>query len=439
MPTATATSTSWPGSRSSGWATATRRCTAAAHAQLDRLWHASNLYWTEPMLELAERLSARFGGAQAFFCNSGAEAIEAGLKYARKASGKPASSPSRTRSTAARSARSRSRASRRSSAGFGPLLPDVRFARLNDAESLAAACADGEVGCILVEPIQGEGGINPATASVPRVGRRAGGRSRGDCSSSTRCSAVVGRTGTFFAHEQLGVRPDAVALAKGLANGLPIGALLVADDAAARLLARRPRLDVRRQPGGLRGRLRRGGHDRRRAARAGSRDRCAARRRALGTARRSASVRGAGLMLGAELDRPAGPVVSGMPRERPPRRLGGRSRPSADAAARSSPKGRSTQALADPRRGARDEPARASGNDPAGSSASETSRPRPSSPRRCTIRASTSSRRPSRATSPSSGLAEGPLDERPARLRAARASRTATASARSCSRCDAGR
>ena len=62
---------------------------AAAHAQLDALWHVSNLYWTEPMQALAARLSDRFGGAQAFFCNSGAEANEAALKYARKATGKP--------------------------------------------------------------------------------------------------------------------------------------------------------------------------------------------------------------------------------------------------------------------------------------------------------------------------------------------------------------
>src|SRR5437667_3532562 len=61
----------------------------AAQAQLERLWHVSNLYWTGPMAELAARLSARFGGAQAFFCNSGAEAVEAAIKYARKATGKP--------------------------------------------------------------------------------------------------------------------------------------------------------------------------------------------------------------------------------------------------------------------------------------------------------------------------------------------------------------
>src|SRR4029450_977724 len=59
---------------------------AAAREQLDRLWHVSNLYWTEAMVSLAERLSARFGGASAFFCNSGAEAVEAALKYARQAS-----------------------------------------------------------------------------------------------------------------------------------------------------------------------------------------------------------------------------------------------------------------------------------------------------------------------------------------------------------------
>ncbi|HEY2935921.1 MAG TPA: aminotransferase class III-fold pyridoxal phosphate-dependent enzyme, partial [Gaiellaceae bacterium] len=61
---------------------------AAARDQLERLWHASNLYWTEPMAALATRLSERFGGAQAFLCNSGAEAVEAAIKYARKATGK---------------------------------------------------------------------------------------------------------------------------------------------------------------------------------------------------------------------------------------------------------------------------------------------------------------------------------------------------------------
>ena len=190
-------------------------------------------------------------------------------------------------------------------AGFEPLVPDVRFARLNDAESLAAAAADGNVGCVLVEPIQGEGGINPATPDVPPDGRRARRRGAARCSSSTRCSAGSAAPARFFAFEQLGVRPDAVALAKGLANGLPIGALLVADEA----------------PGGFSP----GDHA---STFGGNPVTCAAAcavldaiddelldARARGRARASSAglaelpavqeVRGAGLLIGCELDRPA--------------------------------------------------------------------------------------------------------------------------------------
>ena len=113
--------------------------TRAAHEQLDRLWHVSNLFWTEPMLGLAERLSTRIGGGQSFFCNSGAEAIEAGLKYARKATGKPGI-VALERSFHGRTLGALSVTGQPAKqAGFGPLVPDVRFATLNDAESLAAA------------------------------------------------------------------------------------------------------------------------------------------------------------------------------------------------------------------------------------------------------------------------------------------------------------
>jgi acetylornithine/N-succinyldiaminopimelate aminotransferase len=204
---------------------------AAAHAQLDRLWHVSNLFWTRPMAELADRLSGRFGGAQAFFCNSGAEAIEAGLKYARKASGKPGivalENSFHGRTFGALSVTGQPGKWK----GFEPLVPDVRFARLNDAESLAAAAADGNVGCVLVEPIQGEGGINPATATFLASAAQLA-EANGALLFFDEVQCGLGRTGTFFAHEQLGLRPDLVALAKGLANGLPIGALLVADEAS---------------------------------------------------------------------------------------------------------------------------------------------------------------------------------------------------------------
>ena len=202
----------------------------AAHAQLERLWHVSNLYWTEPMTQLAERLSQRFGGAQAFFCNSGAEAIEAALKYARKASGKTeivaleGSFHGRTCGALSVTGQPAKRAA------FEPLLPGVAFASPNDVASLEAAVTS-ETGCILLEPVLGEGGIIPLDARFVEAARTLA-DDAGALLVFDEVQTGVGRTGTFFAFEQLGVRPDAVTLAKGLANGLPIGCLLVADAAA---------------------------------------------------------------------------------------------------------------------------------------------------------------------------------------------------------------
>jgi predicted acetylornithine/succinylornithine family transaminase len=203
---------------------------AAAQAQLERLWHVSNLYWTEPMTELAHALSQRFGGAEAFFCNSGAEAIEAALKYARKATGKPGvvalhgSFHGRTLGALAVTGQP---AKRRP---FEPLVPGVVFAEPNDAISLGAAVT-GETGCILLEPVMGEGGVRPLEAHFVAAARALADE-HGALLVLDEVQTGVGRTGTFLAFEQLGVRPDAVTLAKGLANGLPIGCLLVADEAA---------------------------------------------------------------------------------------------------------------------------------------------------------------------------------------------------------------
>jgi acetylornithine/N-succinyldiaminopimelate aminotransferase len=198
---------------------------AAAQAQLERLWHASNLYATEPAAELAARLSERFGGAQAFFCNSGAEAIESAIKYARRATGKPGvvalegSFHGRTLGALSATGQESKRA------GFEPLLANVHFARPNDLSSLEAAVGE-DTGLILLEPIQGEGGVRPLTSDFLQA---AAGFDALLCLDEIQTG--VGRTGTFFAFEQLGVAPDLVTLAKGLANGLPIGCLLVADEA----------------------------------------------------------------------------------------------------------------------------------------------------------------------------------------------------------------
>ena len=202
---------------------------AAAQAQLERLWHVSNLYWNEPMIALAERLSDRFGGARAFFCNSGAEAVEAGLKYARKATGKPGvvsltgSFHGRTLGALSVTGQSGKREA------FEPLLPHVSFATPNDADSLAEAVSE-ETGCILLEPVQGEGGVHELDAGFVAETRRLADEN-GAVLLFDEVQTGVGRTGTFFAWERLGVRPDAVTLAKGLANGLPIGCLLVGDEA----------------------------------------------------------------------------------------------------------------------------------------------------------------------------------------------------------------
>jgi len=280
---------------------------AAAHVQLDRLWHVSNLYWTEPMVELAQRLSARAGGARAFFCNSGAEAVEAGLKYARKATGKPGvvalsgSFHGRTMGALSVTGQPGKREA------FEPLLPHVQFADPNDADSLEASTSP-ETGCILLEPVQGEGGVHVLEAAFVAAARQIADET-GAVLLFDEVQTGVGRTGAFFAHEHVGVRPDALMLAKGLANGLPIGCLLVFDEAPEGFAA--------------------GDHA---STFGGNPVACAAARAVcdeltdelLATVTANGlvladglaalpgvrEVRGAGLMLGAELDRPAEDVVA---------------------------------------------------------------------------------------------------------------------------------
>jgi acetylornithine/N-succinyldiaminopimelate aminotransferase len=280
---------------------------AAASAQLAELWHVSNLYWTQPMQELAARLSERFGGARAFFCNSGAEAIEAALKWARKSTGKTGivalESSFHGRTFGALSVTGQPA----KQAPFAPLVPGVRFARIDNSTTLVEA-VDDDTAAILLEPIQGEGGVHPATPSFLASARELADR-HGALLVFDEIQTGVGRTGTFFAWEQLGTRPDAVCLAKGLANGLPIGALLVADGAPAGF-----------EPGDHGSTF--GGNPVACAAacavldvltddlltsvgRTGS-----ALARALAALPGVGATRGRGLLLGAELDRPAADVVA---------------------------------------------------------------------------------------------------------------------------------
>ncbi len=280
---------------------------AAARRQLESLWHTSNLYSTEPMLRLADLLSARFGGASSFFCNSGTEAVEAGLKWARKVTGRPVavalegSFHGRTHGALAVTGQPGKRAA------WEPLAPVARFAKLNDVESLASV-VDSDTAVILIEPVQGEGGIHPASAEF-LAAARAIADERGALLLFDEVQCGVGRTGSFFAWEQSGVAPDALTLAKGLANGLPIGALLVADGAADGF-----------EPGDHGSTF--GGNPVAAAAACAVvdtvDDTLLASVHRLGEKLSTGlaalpgvlGVRGRGLMLGAELDRPAGPVVA---------------------------------------------------------------------------------------------------------------------------------
>ncbi len=281
---------------------------AAAQEQLDRLWHASNLYYTEPMAKLAGLLSTRVGGAQAFFCNSGAEAVESALKYARKATG-------RTRIIALEdSFHGRTLGALSATGqpakweGFGPLVPGVSFAPANDIEALEAAMApSGDVALILLEPVLGEGGVIPLELEFIAAAAEIAAES-GALLCADEIQTGIGRTGTFLASEQFGLKPDLITLAKGLGNGLPIGALLVTEKALGGF-----------SPGDHGSTF--GGNPVCCAAAcavveaidedmlSNVRDRGAELAAGLASMPGVTGVRGKGLLLGATLDRPVGPVV----------------------------------------------------------------------------------------------------------------------------------
>ena len=182
-------------------------------------------------------LSEKLPESQAFFCNSGAEANEAALKIARKATGRSRivalEGGFHGRTLGALSVTGQPPKWE----GFGPLLPGVAFAKPNDIESLEAALAPaGDTALVLLEPVLGEGGVIPLETGFAQAASELA-REVGALLCVDEVQAGMGRTGSFFAHEQLGIQPDLVTLAKGLANGLPIGALLAGKRAAPGFVA----------------------------------------------------------------------------------------------------------------------------------------------------------------------------------------------------------
>ena len=197
------------------------------------LVHVSNLYHTEPGERLAAELVTRAFGGQAFFCNSGAEANEGAFKFARKWSGKTGivafSGSFHGRLFASLAATDRPDYRR----PFEPLLGGVQIVPLGDRAAAQRAVTDATA-AVIVEPLQGEGGVQPVEPEFLAFLRDLCDK-RGAALVFDEVQCGLGRTGTLFAYEQAGVTPDLLTLAKPLAGGLPMGAILVSDRVAAAL------------------------------------------------------------------------------------------------------------------------------------------------------------------------------------------------------------
>jgi acetylornithine/N-succinyldiaminopimelate aminotransferase len=199
------------------------RVVAAVREQAGRLTHVSNLFYTEPAMRLAERLSKSSLGGKVYFCNSGAEANEAAIKLARKA--KPAGdivvvrNAFHGRTYGALSATPQEA----KQAPFAPLVPGFRT--VDPLPEALAGAVDERTAAVLIEPIQGETGINVMSEELLHAARSACDE-HGAALIFDEIQCGMGRTGSLWAYEQTGVKPDAFTSAKALGGGLPIGALI---------------------------------------------------------------------------------------------------------------------------------------------------------------------------------------------------------------------
>ncbi len=212
---------------------------AALTEQAGKLWHTSNVFVSEPPLRLAEELvqASRFA-RRVFFCNSGAEANEGAIKLVRKWATAQGREPGRRviltfrgsfhgRTLAAVTATAQPKYHE----GYEPLPGGFRYGDFNDLAGAEAAMAAGDVCAVLVEPVQGEGGVMPATPEFLQ-GLRALCDRHGALLVLDEIQCGMGRTGRLFAAHAYGVTPDIVTLAKALGSGFPMGAMLVGERAA---------------------------------------------------------------------------------------------------------------------------------------------------------------------------------------------------------------
>jgi predicted acetylornithine/succinylornithine family transaminase len=213
------------------------RVVVAIQKQAQRLMHVSNYYHIEPQIKLAKLLVEHSFADKVFFCNSGAEAIEASIKLARKYVKEhvhperfeiiAADNSFHGRTLAALSATGQKKFQK----GFEPLVPGFRHVPYNDIEALRGAITE-KTCAILLEPIQGEGGVKVAAEDYLKE-VRALSDEHDILLLLDEVQTGMGRTGKLFAHEHFGIAPDIMAIAKGLGGGVPIGAMLTTDKIAA--------------------------------------------------------------------------------------------------------------------------------------------------------------------------------------------------------------
>jgi acetylornithine/N-succinyldiaminopimelate aminotransferase len=207
---------------------------AAVREQAGRLMHTSNLFYTEPMVRLAERLSESSLGGRVFLTNSGTEAVECAIKVARKhAHARGVECPEilsferdfHGRSYGALAATPKLAENE----ALGPMLPGFRSLPLNDAGALRDAVSE-QTAAVMIEPIQGEAGIYPVSDEALLAARQACDEV-GALLILDEIQTGVGRTGSLWAYEQTSVRPDLLTSAKALGGGLPIGACVTTPEA----------------------------------------------------------------------------------------------------------------------------------------------------------------------------------------------------------------
>ncbi len=209
----------------------------AVQKQAQRLIHVSNFYHIEPQIKLAKLLVTNSFADKVFFCNSGAEANEAAIKLARKYSKEHYGHERYEIITALKSFHGRTLAALTATGqdklqkGFEPLMPGFKHVPFNDIRSLEAAIT-GKTCAVMLEPIQGEGGVNvPSDSYLGEVRELCD--KHGILLILDEVQSGMGRTGKLFAYEHYNMAPDIMTLAKGLGGGVPIGALLATDKVAA--------------------------------------------------------------------------------------------------------------------------------------------------------------------------------------------------------------